>query len=545
MIFSPMDAVECSRPWKFLPPDTCVSHSMRLNATDVASGKRATDWEKEQTHKSVTMAPTSRYLTERQYVMRKPLFYMEQASILKKTPQQQHQQKAKPVVGLTLTRNKSIQCDLPSNILELQKKDRPERLQLTSTVLYPTYTPTPRLSYSKRDQTTELKKQNLYSLAGQSRRQTMSYHEANYWDCAIPKSLPTSTNRHTASWDPNQEYQALLDYTYPLRPGQMDRKWDSAAFLGDSRQQQDLNLVDSGIELDNLRTTSPSGSDLNLSNTMQTEAWDRMDQKINSTGVDSSALVSRSLSSELFLDTLGLVMDKEVGNCHQGRSQHHHQYAQPSSSIAFIHATSVLPQSQSVGGDFDKEFWALPDHLEEVQLLTRQVSVVELALTILSKVSGYTNSQGAVSTTDHSNLEAMRRSPSSWMESVGPGLTQDSLKEVETLVEQLCGIHLRDSQKGILEEQDHSCSLMQRTRMFCSLLEQYIHWLYKVSEKMDMLARPTVDNENVKRSLAEYQKFQQELRSHQRLISHVLQTGELLLGCMDGTSPCKVPPLHG
>lgn len=298
-----------------------------------------------------------------------------------------------PVVGLTLTRNKSIQCDLPSNILELQKKDRPERLQLTSTVLYPTKTPTPRFSYSKRDQTTELKKQNLCSLAGQSRRQTMSYHEANYWDCAIPKSLATSTNRHATSWDPNQEYQALLDYTYPLRPGQMDRKWDSAAFLGDSHQQQDLNLVDSGIELDNLRTTSLSGSDLNLSNTMQTEAWDRIDQKINSTGVESSALVSRSLSSELFLDTLGLVMDKEVENCHQGRSQHNHQYAQPSSSIAFIHATSV-PQSQSVGGDFDKEFWALPDHLEEVQLLTRQVSVVELALTVLA---GYTNSQGPVS----------------------------------------------------------------------------------------------------------------------------------------------------
>lgn len=94
MIFSPMDTVECSRPWKLDPPDTCVSHSMRLNATDVASGKRATDWEKEQTHKNVTMAPTSRYLTERQYVMRKPLFYMEQASILKKTHQQQHQQKA-------------------------------------------------------------------------------------------------------------------------------------------------------------------------------------------------------------------------------------------------------------------------------------------------------------------------------------------------------------------------------------------------------------------------------------------------------------------
>ncbi|XP_077352446.1 centrosomal protein of 68 kDa isoform X2 [Festucalex cinctus] len=437
-----------------------------------------------------------------------------------------------------LTGSPSFQCGISDNILKFQKKDSPVKSQLTSTVLYPTYTPTPRF-FSKREQT-QVKKQNSNSLAGQSRRQTMSYHEANYWDCAIPKSFPSSTNRRDASWDPNKEYQALLDYTYPLRPGQMDSKWDSSVFQRDALQQ-DLNLEDSGIGLDNLGTTSPPGSDLNLCNTVQTNAWDKMDPEINSSSVYSSALVFKTLSFGLLVDNL----DKDVVNCH-----HHHQYAQPSSSITFIRTTGLLPQSQC---DCDKEFYSLPDHLEEVQILTRQVKEVtarlNCPLTAMcecmdsnlptpsqpeKELCGAKEQDGKKDDGKNINMRnaatSVRRSPSSWLES-------DSLKEVETLAEQLCGSHLKDPQKVILEEQDQNCSLMQHIRMFCSLLEQYIHWLYKVSDKMDMLARPKVDNDNMKRSLAQYQRFQHELSRHQQLTSHVLQTGELLLSCMDSTCP--------
>ncbi|XP_061546039.1 centrosomal protein of 68 kDa isoform X3 [Phycodurus eques] len=636
MTFYPMDAVECSRPRKVHVPDTCIGHSIRLNAEDIASDKGATEGEEEQPPKCVTMAPTPRYLTDRQYVMRKPLFSIGQPSILKKT-RQHHQlremhvgvsridgqhsinnnlltrleedpnqlsyrftpsdvssyseskevcgsplgipdvgsglQHEETLVGSTLTRSKSIQCGLSGSILEFQKKDLPVRPQLTSTVLYPTYIPRS-LSYAERDQT-DLKKQNISSLAGKSRRKTMSYYEANYWDCAIPKPLPTSTNRYTGAWDPNKEYQALLDYTYPLRPGQMDSKWDSIELQGDTLQQQDMNLKDSGIELDNLCPTSLSGSDLNLSNTIKTKAWDRMDQKIDSTGLNSSTFGSTTVSNGLFLDCLDF-MDKDVVNCPQGKSQRNHQYAQPS-SIAFIHATSVLPQSQSASRDFDKEFWSLPDHLERnVLLLTGQVKDVTTRLnrpvtaicdamdctSIFSTISQpgkelakeadakqheskrddgsvtiNKNKSAAESEADHGNSEAVRTSPSSWKKSVGAGLTQESFKEVETLVEQLCGLYLRDPQKVILEDQDRNCSLMQHTHMFCSLLEQYILWLYKVSDKLEMLARPTVYKDNMKRSLAEYQRFQREVSSHEHLTAHVLQTGELLLSCMDSTSP--------
>lgn len=42
-------------------------------------------------------------------------------------------------------------------------------------------------------------------------------------------------------------------------------------------------------------------------------------------------------------------------------------------------------------------------------------------------------------------------------------------------------------------------------QVFCSHLEQLIQRLYTVSEKMELLAAPTVDITSVRSSLAEYQ----------------------------------------
>ncbi|XP_061693454.1 centrosomal protein of 68 kDa isoform X2 [Syngnathoides biaculeatus] len=599
MTFYPMNTVECSSPSKAHVPDTYMKHGRRLNAEDIASDKGATKGEEEQPQKCVTMATTSRYLTDRQYVMREPLFSVGQLSILKKT-QQLHQLRmhagvsrihgqhsinnnlltwleedpypvsnrftpsgvssysaSKDEWSLPLESSdfssglqheetvvESIQCGLSSSILEFQEKDLPLRRQLTSTVLYPTYSPCP-CSYSKRDQT-DLKKESICYIGGTSRRRTMSYYEANYWNCAIPKSLPMSTNKYTGAWDPNKEYQALLDYTYPLSPGQMDSKWKSIEFQGDALQHHDMNLKDSGIELDNLCRTSLSGSDLNLSNTIKTKGEK---QKICFTGLNSS-FISTTPSPGLFSDSVDF-LDKGVMKC-QCQSLHNHQNARPSSSV--IHATSVLPQSQSAGADLDKEFWSLPDHLERnVLLLTRQVKDATARLncpvTPICDGLDYTSIFSIISQprkelakNGDAKLDKSKRDDGSAAININKsatesGLTQESLQEGETLVEQLCGLYLKDPQKVVREDQDQNCSLMQHTHMFCSLLDQYIHWLYKASDKIEMLARPTVDNDNMKRSLPEYQRFQREVSSHKHLTSHILQTGEMLLSCMDSTFP--------
>ncbi|KFQ37910.1 Centrosomal protein of 68 kDa, partial [Mesitornis unicolor] len=75
----------------------------------------------------------------------------------------------------------------------------------------------------------------------------MSSYQANYWVCTIPDSLPPSPNRHSPHWNPNKEYEDLLDYAYPLKPtyklGKMPEPF----------------LHDSGIDLDSF-SVSPAGT---------------------------------------------------------------------------------------------------------------------------------------------------------------------------------------------------------------------------------------------------------------------------------------------
>ncbi|KAF4799673.1 hypothetical protein TURU_052434 [Turdus rufiventris] len=46
----------------------------------------------------------------------------------------------------------------------------------------------------------------------------ISSYQADYWACAIPDSLPPSPDRSSPHWNPNKEYEDLLDYAYPLKP---------------------------------------------------------------------------------------------------------------------------------------------------------------------------------------------------------------------------------------------------------------------------------------------------------------------------------------
>lgn len=75
----------------------------------------------------------------------------------------------------------------------------------------------------------------------------MSSYQADYWACAIPDSLPPSPDRRSPHWNPNKEYEDLLDYAYPLKPryklGKMPEPF----------------LHDSGIGLDSF-SVSPEGT---------------------------------------------------------------------------------------------------------------------------------------------------------------------------------------------------------------------------------------------------------------------------------------------
>lgn len=305
-----------------------------------------------------------------------------------------------PTVGSPFPGYRSAQPSLSSSILEVQRLNPPLRPRLSSTVLYPTYTP--RSGYSRRSQT-EVRlrgreggeggetKLNKCSSIGHSRGHTVSSYQTNYWACAIPEALPPSPDRHSVGWDPNREYQALLDYTYPLRPGQLVSECNCSELRGDSLLQTDPNLQDSGIELDHLcSSTSLSGFDFSLSSTERTREGDtlRVGQRSpdlqgfsrSSDGLPSGALLSLTHPAGLSLDSLGCSADRGEMNRYRssGHNHHHHQHhaPSPSTSTAFIRSTSVLPQCRCGGYEVDEEFWPLPERLEELQLLSRQVGAV-------------------------------------------------------------------------------------------------------------------------------------------------------------------------
>ncbi|XP_049996817.1 centrosomal protein of 68 kDa isoform X1 [Alexandromys fortis] len=76
--------------------------------------------------------------------------------------------------------------------------------------------------------------------------------QAEYWACVLPNSLPPSPNRDSPLWNPNKEYEDLLYYTYPLRPGLQLPKQLESHVLADPVMQ------DSGVDLDSFSASAAS-----------------------------------------------------------------------------------------------------------------------------------------------------------------------------------------------------------------------------------------------------------------------------------------------
>ncbi|KAK7901553.1 hypothetical protein WMY93_018322 [Mugilogobius chulae] len=414
-------------------------------------------------HKNVSISATSRLLSERQYKVRRPLFTTQQhTSILKKTHAagteqsetnlEDHgltgmrhipQPRFPPHTELSPSGSKSWMSPLHSqrpselrphnSVLQVQQLSPPVRPRLSSPVLHPRYTP---LSSHKRTHTPE--------------QTTNTSYQAEYWACAIPKDPPPSLS----GGNPQQDYEALLDYTYPLRSAPKVLDW---------------TFQDSGIEVDHL---SSGLSELNLSfgDLEQLKDPQRLGP-VSPDGMDSPFPATSSFSADHVLSPEWSKLKNTVV---------------PSISAALI----TLPWDK--GAQEDEEFRPLPEKIELLQQLSRQVHE---ATTLL------------LSTQSHCS----------------PVWSRNSGQQTK----------LMDSLGG----PDQQNSLMEHISVFCSHLEQLVRWLYVASHKIERLAPPTVDIHSVKSSLAQYQNFQRDVNSHLPLTSSVLQTGRLLLSSIHNTSP--------
>uniref|UniRef100_A0A8C7U2U9 Uncharacterized protein n=1 Tax=Oncorhynchus mykiss TaxID=8022 RepID=A0A8C7U2U9_ONCMY len=375
---------------------------------------------------------------------------------------------------------------------------------------------------------------------------TMSPHQANSWPCAISSSLPHSPDRHSSSWDPDKEYQTLLDYTYPLRPGRGVGGWDTSELGGGSLIQTDPGLLDSGIELDRLCSSiSLSALDFSLSVTAGVGTSRAREMGMLGIGQRSSELrgFSHSKSSDGRLSTspffsadpIGLSVESldysgsggGLNHSHRSGGGHYRQHgSSSSSSTTFIRRTSILPRPGYLGEwDLDEEFWPLPEQLEELQGLSQQVREVtaQLSQSVTaywdSMERGNTSVQSCMTMAEKQEAEE-EREEQDWLDFLWP-------RSVAILDTNRLQIH-EQAVVGQFDINSATCDLFTH-QTFCSNLEVLIQWLYTVVERMEVLEPPTVDIKSVKSSLADYKRFQREVNTHQPLTTSILQTGGLLL----------------
>lgn len=95
------------------------------------------------------------------------------------------------------------------------------------------------------------------------------------------------------------------------------------------------------------------------------------------------------------------------------------------------------------------------------------VEVIEFSLWSLKQMPSQIsqNSFSCPSAADHRGSEAVRGSSGAWLEPVVEGLNRPGLRELEALVEQLCGLAMPCSQRNNQENQEQSDSLMQHIQV--------------------------------------------------------------------------------
>ncbi|NXO71319.1 CEP68 protein, partial [Phainopepla nitens] len=420
------------------------------------------------------------------------------------------------------------------------------------------------------------------------RGREISSSQADYWACAIPDSLPPSPDRSSPHWDPNKEYEDLLDYAYPLKPRYR---------LG--RTPEPL-LHDSGIGLDS-STASPEGMSRSTSihgrtgqarGSRENGLWEFLAPaerfstprpgKRGCSGAGSyseplpiaKASFARSVSSHPSRSFAKDVRVESPGPSSPGRpaaggrswdtrgSPCPNYTGQVKSTSRLLPTTGVLPLRKEWEGD--EEFLSLPPRLQELERLAQFLS--SLSLTIRTPVHDHHNlpqdstSKQPLSSRlspfgevrgrdDRGNIEDYAglwqhhssRKPS-WENTESYGWIHrdppQGLHLPAGLRDTLDGMYLNEPRvKGHPKKSQQSESLIQCVKLFCCQLEELIRWLYAVVDVTGSWVPPSPEAESVLASLRRYLELRKDMADHRSLTESVLERGEALLECMASNSP--------
>lgn len=416
--------------------------------------------------------------------------------------------------------------------------------------------------------------------------------QAEYWACVLPDSLPPSPDRSSPLWNPNREYEELLDYTYPLRPGPQLSKHRSC------RVSTDVALQDSGVDLDSF-SISPA-STLKSPTNVSYSCPPAEATALSFLGPAESHF-KRQLPRTPPKQGMGFTPGSQFASTPVTTSHQDGPWAsresvlrRPATRLAGSTRLEMGTQprtwnqgwptpwpgskkeTQQSGGspvytepgcraeaevESDEEYLALPTRLTQISSLASYLgsnpdpgSLHGTAANAQS--SEASDSEGPTSLpSDYSQSQlpsgtALRRAPvgqKPWFVqaqnsreaqctagSQAQGISAGLLKAAASLPATSEHRAFSDSQAGgqpCKGEQGRE-SLLQCMKTFCCQLEELILWLYNVADITKHLAPPKSNLKGLKSSLQLYRQFKKDIAEHQPLTESVLQKGEILLQCL-------------
>ncbi|EHB16953.1 Centrosomal protein of 68 kDa [Heterocephalus glaber] len=432
--------------------------------------------------------------------------------------------------------------------------------------------------------------------AGPGRRH-LSF-QTEYWACVLPNSLPPSPDRHSPLWNPNKEYEDLLDYTYPLRPGPRLPK------QLDSHMVADPVLQDSGIDLDSFSVSPASTlkSPINVSpNCPLAEAptlpfsgprepglkqWpSRIPQKWGSMGLAPWSQLSstpkgpghgdapwkgRETALRGVKDWPPMSKHPKVPSLPQVRTR---DRGWPSprterdkrASQSVFHPTCMESGWKLEEVEESDEYLALPTRLTQVSSLVSYLGTLPTGAAEGQSSFEVSDSNGPASFPSDSSQSqlpsgaAFQRSGASEGQNLHNFVcAQDSAGEDSLVNNQALRVSSGllkshpsptvldkwpfsdpDAEGHLLRkaEEQRKDSLVQCVQTFCCQLEELIHWLYNVTDVTDLGTPPQSSLTGLKSSLQFYRQFKRDIHEHQSLTESVLEKGETLLQCLLDSTP--------
>ncbi|NP_001108253.1 uncharacterized protein LOC100137628 isoform X1 [Xenopus laevis] len=383
--------------------------------------------------------------------------------------------------------------------------------------------------------------------------------QEQYWTCAIPDSPPPCPDRTSPRWDPNKEYQDLLDYTYPLNP---------KYFIYKDSEESDTDpfFHDSGIDLDSYNVSY----DTKLHSTrsryqkqpeVKSTSYSRLNH-LSSPYAYSTPLFKKASyrnlrkesdsSNEASFEELSPCFSKE--DLHEEPSHAGGMLKEKIHSLGqFIPTTRVLPLNPEL--ESDEEFLSLPPHLKEIEHLATHLKDLSLNVTQKSEVSGaleederrpwFTYGQGEKGIDKRIGSKDATLSQSSYFPEGLAGSKVNNLKHNASGTSLNKFFSLRDMLDGgesspsleiggssFVPKVHGTPSLVHIIQGFCHHLDQLIQWLYSFAELSDSWVEPKPNVESIQLSLSLYLKLKKTISEHQILADTVVKDGEHLLKCL-------------